>query len=182
MKLSAYTWPRPPGLTPFEHQKTTSEFLISNKKAFCFNEQGTGKTASVIWAADYLMHVGVIRRVLIVCPLSIMKSAWQNDLFKFAMHRKVAVAYHNDSTRRKEIVNKHMAEFVITNFEGVVVCRTWYFGGDQRVTIQSKKLKDNMPVEGVAFDVVRLESLKKKQKHKIKNPAGPQRFEASLRR
>ena len=31
--------------TPFEHQKTTSSFLTLNKRAFCFNEQGTGKTA-----------------------------------------------------------------------------------------------------------------------------------------
>jgi SNF2 family DNA or RNA helicase len=129
MKLLEYTWPRPPGLTPFEHQKTTSEFLIRNKKAFCFNEQGTGKTASVIWAADYLMHLGVIRRVLIVCPLSIMKSAWQNDLFKFAMHRKVAVAYHNDATKRKELVNKHNAEFVIINFEGVGITKDQIIDG-----------------------------------------------------
>ena len=28
MNLSEYTWPRPPGFTPFEHQKTTAEFLI----------------------------------------------------------------------------------------------------------------------------------------------------------
>ena len=148
MKLSAYTWPRPPGLTPFEHQKTTSEFLISNKKAFCFNEQGTGKTASVIWAADYLMHVGVIRRVLIVCPLSIMKSAWQNDLFKFAMHRKVAVAYHNNSTRRKEIVNKHMAEFVITNFEGVAIIKEQIIdGGFDLIVIDEASAYKNVQTE-----------------------------------
>ena len=37
---------------PFDHQKTTAGFLTLNKRAFCFNEQGTGKTASAIWAAD----------------------------------------------------------------------------------------------------------------------------------
>ena len=75
MNLSEYTWPRPPGFTPFEHQKTTAEFLTTNRKAFCFNEQGTGKTASVIWAVDYLMTIGLVKRVLVICPLSIMKSA-----------------------------------------------------------------------------------------------------------
>ena len=69
-------------LTPFEHQKDTASFLSLYKKAFCFNEAGTGKTASVIWAVDYLMKLGLIKRVLVVCPLSIMKSAWQEDLFK----------------------------------------------------------------------------------------------------
>lgn len=64
MNLSEYEWPRPHGFTPFVHQKSTAEFLISNRKAFCFNEQGTGKTASVIWAVDYLMNIGLVRRVL----------------------------------------------------------------------------------------------------------------------
>ena len=43
---------------PFKHQKETSAFLTLHKKGFCFNEQGTGKTASVIWAVDYLMQQG----------------------------------------------------------------------------------------------------------------------------
>lgn len=121
MKLEDYEWPRPPGFTPFNHQKQTAEFLIANRKAFCFNEQGTGKTASVIWATDYLMTIGAIRRVLVVCPLSIMKSAWQNDLFKFALHRKVEVAY-GTPTKRKQIIGGD-AEFVITNFNGVEIAQ-----------------------------------------------------------
>jgi superfamily II DNA or RNA helicase len=86
-----YTWP---GLfKPMEHQRDTANFLTLNKRAFCFNEQGTGKTASAIWAADYLMEQKKVLRVLIICPLSIMQSAWQADLFKFVMHRKVGIAY-----------------------------------------------------------------------------------------
>ena len=121
MKLSEYDWPRPHGFTPFDHQKTTAEFLIGNRKSFCFNEQGTGKTASVIWAVDYLMKVGVVSRVLIVCPLSVMKAAWQEDLFKFALHRTVAVA-HGGREKRKEIING-LAEFVIINFDGVEIVK-----------------------------------------------------------
>ena len=30
--------------SPFEHQKVTAAFLTLNHRAFCFNEQGTGKT------------------------------------------------------------------------------------------------------------------------------------------
>jgi SNF2 family DNA or RNA helicase len=121
MKLSEYEWPRPPRFAPFAHQKITSEFLIRNKKAFCFNEQGTGKTASVIWAVDYLMTIGVVKRVLVICPLSIMKSAWQNDLFKFAIHRTVSIAYGN-AEKRKQIINGK-AEFVIINFDGVEIVK-----------------------------------------------------------
>lgn len=121
MNLSEYDWPRPPGFSPFEHQKATAEFLVSNPKSFCFNEQGTGKTASVIWAVDYLMKLGVVRRVLVVCPLSIMYSAWQADLFKFALHRTVSVAY-GSAKKRKEIITKG-AEFVIVNFDGVSILK-----------------------------------------------------------
>jgi SNF2 family DNA or RNA helicase len=121
MNLSEYTWPRPPGFTPFEHQKTTAEFLTANPKAFCFNEQGTGKTASVIWAVDYLMALGLVKRVLVICPLSIMKSAWQQDLFKFAIHRTVTVAY-GAREKRKQLVGAG-AEFVIINFDGVGIVK-----------------------------------------------------------
>ena len=128
MNLSEYTWPRPPGFTPFDHQKTTSEFLVVNRKAFCFNEQGTGKTASVIWAVDYLMALGLVKRVLVICPLSIMKSAWQQDLFKFAIHRTVAVAY-GAARKRKEIIGAG-AEFVIINFDGVGIVKKEIIAGD----------------------------------------------------
>jgi len=104
---------------PFEHQKTTSAFLTLNKKCFCFNEQGTGKTASAIWAADFLMKEGRINRVLVICPLSIMDSAWRNDLFTFAMHRTVAVAY-GSAAKRRELV-EGWADFVIINYDGVEI-------------------------------------------------------------
>lgn len=113
--LRDYKWP---GMfTPFDHQKTTASFLSLRDRAFCFNEAGTGKTSSVIWAADYLMTQGLVKRVLVICPLSIMYSAWQADVFKTAMHRRVAVAY-GDAHKRKKILSGDY-EFVIINFDGV---------------------------------------------------------------
>ena len=104
---------------PFDHQKTTSAFLTMNKRAFCFNEQGTGKTASAIWASDFLMKQGKVRRVLVICPLSIMDSAWREDLFTFAMHRTVDVAY-GAKEKRKKIINQG-ADYVIINYDGVEI-------------------------------------------------------------
>lgn len=143
MNLSEYQWPRPLGFNPFEHQKTTAEFLVSNRKAFCFNEQGTGKTASVIWAVDYLMSIGALRRVLVICPLSIMKASWQADLFKFAVHRTVAVA-HGAAKKRKEIVNG-LAEFVIINFDGVGIVKQEIINGgfDLIVVDEASAYKNN---------------------------------------
>ena len=112
-----YKWP---GVyPPMQHQRDTANFLTLNQRAFCFNEQGTGKTASAIWAADYLLEQKKIRRVLIICPLSIMQSAWQADLFKFAVHRKVGVAY-GDRRKRTAVIESD-ADLVIINYDGVEI-------------------------------------------------------------
>ena len=115
--LSKYKWTGKH--KPFEHQKDTAAFLTLNKRAFCFNEQGTGKTASAIWASDYLMKEGKVKRVLVICPLSIMDSAWRADLFTFAMHRSVDIAY-GSSERRRKVINQG-ADFVIINYDGVEI-------------------------------------------------------------
>jgi len=114
--------------TPFKHQRESSSFLSIRKKAFCFSEAGTGKTASVIWAADYLMNLGLVKRVLVLCPLSIMKSAWQQDLFRFAMHRSVSVA-HGDAKQRKKIIEEG-SEYVIINYDGVEIVKDTLAAGN----------------------------------------------------
>jgi SNF2 family DNA or RNA helicase len=111
-----------PGLyKPFDHQRVTSEFLSINHRAFCFNEAGTGKTSSVIWAADYLMTQKIVKRVLVICPLSIMYSAWQADILNTAMHRSVGVA-HGPANKRKKIIDGTY-EFVIINYDGVAIVK-----------------------------------------------------------
>lgn len=110
-----YDWPG--RYKPFDHQKETAAFLTLHQRAFCWNEQGLGKTMSVIWAADYLMRLGVIRRVLVICPLSIMDSAWRSDLFKTVMRRKVDIA-HGVREKRIKVIRSD-AEFVIINYDGV---------------------------------------------------------------
>lgn len=106
---------------PMAHQRTTASFLTLNQKAFCFNEAGTGKTASAIWAADFLMKQGVIKRALVVCPISIMDSAWRADLFSFAMHRTVGIAYGDAKKRRKIIAGQ--PDFLIINYDGVEIVK-----------------------------------------------------------
>jgi len=113
--VGKYDWPGK--YKPYQHQIDTAAFLTMHRKAFCFNEQGTGKTASAIWASDFLMREGRIRRVLIVCPLSIMDIAWRADLFTVAMHRSVAIAH---GKHKREILNSG-ADYTIINFNGVEI-------------------------------------------------------------
>mgnify|MGYP003341981882 FL=1 len=111
-----YDWPG--RYKPMEHQIETSAFLTMNRRAFCFNDPGTGKTLSALWAADYLMHRGDVRRVLILCPLSIMHSAWMGDIGNSVIHRSAVVAHHPQSSRRIEMIQQKY-EIVITNYDGL---------------------------------------------------------------
>jgi len=115
--LKNYTWP---GVyTPFDHQKTTAAFLAGHSRCFCLSDAGTGKTSAAAWAADYLMNVRQIKRVLVVCPVSIMDTAWKADLFRTVMHRTVGIATGSREARRRIIEGDY--EFVVINFDGVKV-------------------------------------------------------------
>ena len=111
-----YAWPG--RYTPMSHQVETASFLTLNRKAFVFSEPGTGKTLSALWAADYLMQRGEVRRVLILCPLSIMQSAWMGDISNSIIHRSAIIAHHPQASRRIEMIQKDY-EIVITNYEGL---------------------------------------------------------------
>jgi SNF2 family DNA or RNA helicase len=111
-----YNWPG--RYKPMQHQEDTASFLTLNKRAFVFNDPGTGKTLSALWAADYLMSRGLVRRCLILCPLSIMHSAWMSDLNNSIIHRSAIVAHHAQAAKRIEMIQSDY-EFVICNYEGL---------------------------------------------------------------
>ena len=111
-----YPWPG--RYKPMAHQVDTAAFLTLHRRAFVFSEPGTGKTLSALWAADYLMQRGEVRRVLILCPLSIMQSAWMGDISNSIIHRSAIVAHHPQASRRIEMIQQNY-EIVITNYEGL---------------------------------------------------------------
>jgi len=111
-----YDWPG--RYRPMTHQKETASFLTLHRRAFVLSEPGTGKTLSALWAADYLMRRKEVRRCLILCPLSIMHSAWMQDIGNSVIHRSAVVAHHSQASRRIELIQDDY-EFVITNYEGL---------------------------------------------------------------
>jgi len=111
-----YDWPG--RYKPMAHQIETAAFLTMHRRAFVFSEPGTGKTLSALWAADYLMRLKKVRRVLILCPLSIMHSAWMGDINNSIIHRSAVIAHHAQASRRIEMIQRDY-EIVITNYEGL---------------------------------------------------------------
>jgi SNF2 family DNA or RNA helicase len=114
---SFYNWPGK--YIPFAHQIDTSEFLTFNRRCFVLSEMGTAKSASALWAADYLMNVKQLQRVLIVAPLSTLDMVWRKEIFDVLMHR-TAVILKGDAQRRRELLAKN-SEFYIVNYEGLPI-------------------------------------------------------------
>ena len=111
-----YNWPG--RYTPMAHQRVTAGFSTLHRRCFILSEPGTGKTLSALWAADYLMQRKEIRRCLIICPLSIMHTAWLGDINNSIIHRSAVVAHHSQASRRVELIQGDY-EFVIINYDGV---------------------------------------------------------------
>jgi SNF2 family DNA or RNA helicase len=113
-----YTWP---GIyKPMAHQIATASFLTMNRRAFCLNDMGTGKTLASYWAADYLMRLGAVRRALIVAPLSTLKVVHANTILANFMgpNRRTCVILHGTSAKRRELL-KQDYDFYIINFDGI---------------------------------------------------------------
>lgn len=104
---------------PMAHQITTAEFCTLNRKAFILNEMGTSKTASVLWAADYLMQLGRVKKMLVVAPLSTLERVWLDEVFLWVMHRS-AVALHGTREKRLRLLDSD-ADIYVINHDGLAI-------------------------------------------------------------
>lgn len=118
--LYYYDWPRMEGIDPFDAQRETAAFLTLNSRAYVLSQMGTGKSLSTLWAADYLMSIGQVRRVLILSPLSTLDRVWGDEIFKHLPHRKYTVLHHRDRKRRQRLLAED-TDFYIINHDGVKV-------------------------------------------------------------
>jgi len=98
--MQPYHWPG--RFTPRESQKETVRFLVKNPKAFCLDGLGTGKTMSATWAMDFMMQHGLVRRALIVAPLSICDWVWERELFQTLPHRHTVRLKGNRRDKQKK--------------------------------------------------------------------------------
>ncbi|MCK5015847.1 MAG: DEAD/DEAH box helicase, partial [Candidatus Peribacteraceae bacterium] len=101
------------------HQIATSDFLTKYNRAFCFNDIGTGKTLSLLWAADFLMKIGMVRRVLILSTLSTLWNIWDDEIFMTLPYRK-SIVLHGPKQQRINYLNADR-DFYILNHDGVKV-------------------------------------------------------------
>jgi SNF2 family DNA or RNA helicase len=130
-----YDWPGQ--FTPFEHQKKTAEFLTVYPRGLVLNEIGTGKTQSALWAADYMMQIGKLEKVLIMSPLSTLERVWADAIFKGFPNRKFVVLHGTAKHRLQGL--KQDADFYIINHDGFGI-----------IAEQAKRMFDLIIIDEVA--------------------------------
>lgn len=114
--VSQYPWPGK--FAPFDHQVVMADFLTTTYKGFNLSEMGTGKTYATLWAADYLMSLGLVKKVLVLAPLSTLERVWKQDIFDILMHRSCVVT-HGDREHRQAAFAMDV-DFYICNHDGIL--------------------------------------------------------------
>lgn len=113
-----YNWPGK--YVPFDAQKKTVEFLTQNKRAFCNNDIGTGKTISLLWAYDFLRREGLHKRCLVVTPLSTLERTWADEIFQNFPHLSAAVL-HGTRQKRHKLLSDRSYDIYLVNHDGVEI-------------------------------------------------------------
>lgn len=107
---------------PYDHQVTTAEFFTLNNRCICLNDMGTMKTISSLWAADYLMRLGVIQKTVIACTRSTMSTVWLDEVRQNFLGKRKAVVLSGSRERRLKLL-KEDADFYIINHDGLKVIK-----------------------------------------------------------
>jgi len=117
-----YDWPRDKSTIPqpFDHQRATAAFMVSNPHGYVLNDIGMGKSLTAAWAMDFIMRAGAGHRALIISPLSTLERVWADTLFVHFTHRTFAVL-HGSAERRRRLLLAQPADVYIINHDGLSV-------------------------------------------------------------
>lgn len=106
--------------SPMPHQYRMTGFLASHTRGFCLAEPGTGKTACATWAADFLVKIQKAKRVLVVCPTTLQRGAWEGELKRICPKQKAVVVTGVKAKRVDILKTPHV--FAVINYDGVETC------------------------------------------------------------
>lgn len=98
----------------FEHQKTTVDFLLHQKRALITSDAGTGKTRCVLEAFRW----SPAKRMLVLAPLSILKPAWGDDIDQWAPELTWGISTSGTDRNRRKAFDDG-CDIVITNHDAV---------------------------------------------------------------
>lgn len=76
----------------------------------------TGKTAAALWATEYLRARGIVKNILVICPLSVM-DVWTSEIFSVLPHWS-STQLIGKRERRVDLLED--TNFGIINYDGLV--------------------------------------------------------------
>lgn len=95
------------------HQQQSIEVFAASQVGFDFSDPGTGKTR-----VHLMLYAGrrPRKRCLIVCPKTLMKAAWANEIAEVCPHLSYSLA----TAEKRQEAFEQRTDFVIINTDGVV--------------------------------------------------------------
>jgi SNF2 family DNA or RNA helicase len=138
---------------PFKHQIDGIEFLTLHKRCALLLDMGLGKSYTTLAAAHWLMDQGYIKSVLILAPLSTLKTTWAEEMFSsFVSQGRSYTILHGTADRRADMLEAG-ADFYIANHHilKVAVKKKTNKSGVEEYVIQDK-FKKLAEVDLIVFD------------------------------
>lgn len=115
-----YNWPG--RFSPFPAQLDTAGFASMYDRAYILNGLGSGKTQATLWAYDYLRSLGMVKRMIVVAPLSTLERVWGDAVFQHFPHLQHVVLHGTRDKRLKLLEQK--ADVYIVNHAGIKILST----------------------------------------------------------
>lgn len=110
--LHGYDWA---GNLPFDAQIGTTDMLIHNPRAYILSDMGTGKTLSTLFAFDYLRRQGLVRKMLVVAPMSTLTIVWEREVFARMSHLTCVSLHSHSAAKRRELLARDVDIYVVNH-------------------------------------------------------------------
>ncbi len=159
------TLPMPIKARPYYHQTQIFDFvcwlfgLLDNTfrsaGAAILAEMGTGKTMCAIAMAGILYQLGLIKSVLIVCPLT-LTSVWEDEFSKFADFPFTLTVLNGSSSKKKQTLSaldKNDFNIVVINYESSwrLLDELLAFAPDLTICDEGHKIKEGRSKQSKAM-------------------------------
>jgi SNF2 family DNA or RNA helicase len=96
----------------YKYQKEIINDALNEGSYGIFMDTGTGKTPTGLEIANHY------NKTLVICPLSIIESAWIEDCNRFYPNKTIISLWHTSKKKRLEFLNID-ADIYVINFEGL---------------------------------------------------------------
>lgn len=104
---------------PSPYQVTATRFIEQHPEAMLFLEMGLGKTVITLTALANLMQTGEVERVLVIAPLNVARTVWQEECEKWIHLNHIRCSKVLGSRQEREAALKVGADLYIINRENV---------------------------------------------------------------